>query len=189
MFREGYSEFAIKKSSIRFHGDTAPAKIVGCVGSCEETMNVKNIQKKCEGVVVKNVIRGDGTGELKLSLHMKYALFTEAYGMEFEGLKDGVHAYGRNSVHKPFCFTCETLDEEDDPKLKAYPNCVITSGIARKIENGGEEVAEIELTIGVAPDEEGQGLYEAIVSDIKDEELKTKWLTEFDSELAKAVTA
>lgn len=189
MYNGGFSEFEIKKCSIRFKNATEPAKIIGCVGSCEESMNVKTITKRCEGVVVITITKGDGTGELKLSLHMKYDAFIEAYGMEFENLKDGVYAYGRNSVHKHFCFTYQAIDEEGDIKLKAYPNCVISTGFARKIENGGEEVAEMELTIAVNPDEEGVGVYEAIESNIKDEELKSKWLTEFSAELVKIVNA
>lgn len=181
-YEKGFSEFEVKNTSIRFDGDESAVK-VGCVGSLEETMNSKTITKKCEGVVVKSRTRGDGTGELALSLHMRYDLFLKTYGMLGDGLADGVVSYGQNSKHNTFCLTAEVLDEDGVKKLKAYPNCVVTSGIARKIENGAEEVAEMEMTISVMPDETGQGMYEAIESLITDETIKSTWMTKFTSEL------
>ena len=178
MYENGFSEFEVKNTSIKFDGEEAAIK-VGCVGSMEETMNSKTITKKCEGVVVKSVSRGDGTGELALSLHMRYDLFLKSYGMASDGLKDGVYAYGKNSIHKPFCLTCEVLDEDGIKKLKAYPKCVITTGVSRKVENGAEEVAEMELTVSVMPDEFGNGVYEAIESKLTDESIKTAWLNNF----------
>lgn len=188
MYENVFSEFEVKNTSIKFAEDDAAIK-VGCVGSLEETMNSKTITKKCEGVVVKSVSRGDGTGELAMSLHMRYDLFLKSYGMASDGLKDGVYAYGQNSIHKPFCLTCEVKDEDGVKKLKAYPNCVITTGVTRKIENGAEEVAEMELTISVMPDEYGYGMYEAIESQLQDETIKNTWLTKFTSDLVKETVA
>ena len=188
MYESVFSEFEVKNTSIKFADDDAAIK-VGCVGSLEETMNSKTITKKCEGVVVKSVSRGDGTGELAMSLHMKYDLFLKSYGMASDGLKDGVYAYWQNSIHKPFCLTCEVLDEDGVKKLKAYPNCVITTGVTRKIENGAEEVAEMELTVTVMPDEYGNGMYEAIESKLTDESIKTAWLNNFTPELVNEVSA
>lgn len=186
LYEKGFSEYEVKNTSMKFDGDEAAVK-VGCVGSLEETMNSKTITKKCEGVVVKSVTKGDGTGELALSLHMRYDLFVKSYGMVLDTLKDGVYAYGQNSRHKTFCLTAEVLDEDGIKKLKAYPNCVITTGIARKIENGAEEVAEMELTVSVMPDEFGNGMYEAIES-LADETVKNTWLSNFTPALVQ-VTA
>lgn len=182
MYESVFSEFEVKNTSIKFAEDDTAIK-VGCVGSLEETMNSKTITKKCEGVVVKSVSRGDGTGELAMSLHMRYDLFLKSYGMASDGLKDGVYAYGQNSIHKPFCLTCEVKDEDGIKKLKAYPNCVITTGVSRKIENGAEEVAEMEITVSVMPDEFGNGMYEAIESQLQDETIKNTWLTNFTPDL------
>lgn len=182
-YGKDFAEFEIKNLSVKFKDDESPAVRAGCVGSLEESMNTKTVTKKCEGITVKQVTRGDGTGELKVTLHMLYDLFIKCFGMDFDDLKDGVHAYGRNSVHKPFCLTAEVYDEDENEKLKAYPNAVITSGIARKIENGAEEVAEMEITIGVMPDDDGFGMYEAIVSTLADEEVKTKWMSDFSRDL------
>ena len=70
-------------------------------------------------------------------------------------------------------------------KFKAYPNCIMQSGVARSIENGAEEVAEIEMEVSVMPDEEGFGLYEALESELTDETAKTTWMTAFTPELVK----
>lgn len=185
-YEKVYSDFEVKNSSIK-HKDDEKATRAGCVGSLEETMNAKITSKKCEGVVVKKVVRGDGTGELALSLHMRYDVYLKSYGMLSDGLKDGVYAYGRNSVHKPFCYTCEVFDEDGVAKLRAYPNCIIESGIARKTENGAEEVAELELTVSVMPDEYGYGVYEALVEGL-DEAIKTAWLENFTPSLVNVET-
>lgn len=181
-----FSEFEVKNTSIKFDGENGPADKIGCVGSLEETMNTKVISKKCEGVVKKQVVKGDGTGELKLSVHMKYEHYAKTYGLVTDGYKEGVYAYGQNSVHKPFCLTAEVFDEDGEKKLKAYPHCVITTGIARKIENGAEEVAEIELTITVMPDDDGNGMYECLVTDSTDASLVNSWITNFAPTLIKA---
>lgn len=188
MYEKTYSEFEVKNTSLKFAGDSETATKVGCVGSLEETMNIKTITKKCEGIVTKTVIKGDGTGELKLTLHMRYDLFLKSYGMLSDGFKTGVYAYGRDSIHKPFCLTAEVFDEDGVKKYKAYPNCVVSSGMARKVENGAEEVAEMELTISVMPDELGNGMYEAVETESLDASLKTGWMTNFTTELVKQAT-
>lgn len=185
MTREVFSEFEVLDSAIKWQGSEEPAKRLGCVGSLDESMNVMSISKKCEGVISKQVTKADGTGELKVNLHMKYEFFKTAFGQEFQNLKKGVLAYGRNSVHKHFCYTNRVVDEDGENKYVAYPDCVITSGIAHKVENGATEVAEVELAIGVSPDEFGNGRYEALESQLDDEDLKGKWLTEFSPELVR----
>lgn len=180
-----FSEFEVKDSAVKWDGATEPAEKLGCVGSLDEAMETKKITKKCEGLVSKEVTKGTGKGELKVNVHMKYAFFKKAFGQEFETFKEGVLAYGSNSVHKNFCYTNRVVDEDGENKYVAYPNCVVTSGIAHKIENGAEEVAEVELTIGVSPDEYGNGRYEALERELKDETLKEKWLTDFSSELVR----
>ena len=83
-----------------------------------------------------------------------------------------------------FACTVEAVDEDENIKYKAYTKCVVKDGIARKIENGGEEVAEIEMTVAVMPDDEGNGLYEALKSEVSSE-IAQKWMTEFTPALAK----
>ena len=178
---EQFSEFEVKESTVKFDGESEAEKM-GCVGKLGETMNNKTVTKKCEGVTVKSVTRGDGTGELAFTLHMRESVFQKAYGMVRTGLKAGVTAYGRNSTHKEFLYTAKVLDEDGNVKLKAYPRCCITSALAHSIENGAEEVAEIECTAAVMPDEYGEGMYQAYADDL-DETTVSSWLNNFTREL------
>ena len=79
------------------------------------------------------------------------------------------------------------MDEDENVKYKAYPRCILSSGPSRKIENGAEEVAELEMTIDLMPDENGECMYEALESELESEEIKQQWLTNFSLELVKAV--
>lgn len=179
-----FSEAEVRKIGIKI-GEAAKADINECVGTWEEELEVKTVVKKCRGVVSKSRTKGTGNGTIKASMHMAQDLFAEMYGMKQEGLKDGVIAYGTKSLHPVFCVTALVLDEDDNEKLKAYPNCTIQTALTRKVENGAEEIAEIELELAITPDEEGNGMYEAVVTDLTDEDLKTKWLESFAPELVK----
>lgn len=179
-----FSEAEVRKIGIKIR-EAAKADINECVGTWEEELEVKTVVKKCRGVVSKSRTKGTGNGTIKASMHMAQDLFAEMYGMKQEGLKDGVIAYGTKSLHPVFCVTALVLDEDDNEKLKAYPNCTIQTALTRKVENGAEEIAEIELELAITPDEEGNGMYEAVVTDLTDEDLKTKWLELFTPELVK----
>ncbi len=185
---EQFSEFAVRKSTVKFFeadGTTGEAMKLGCVGKLGETLNAKTITKKCEGVVVKSVTKGDGTGELAFTLHMREEAFKNMFGMERTSLKAGVRAYGQGSRHKTFCYTAEVEDEDGNIKYKAYPKCCVTTGISKTIENGAEEVAEIEVTAAVMPDENGEGMYEAFADDL-DETTAKDWLEGFTTALVTA---
>ena len=176
-----YSEFTCEQLGIKI-GESEKHKVAAAVGSIEETMNAKTVVKKYKGIEAKTRTKGDGTGELKLSVHMDYGVYKEMYGMDVSGLIKGVAAYGQNSTHKTFSLTNLVLDEDDVKKLKAYPNCIIKEGKAVKIENGSEEVAEIELTISVMPDAYGNGMYEALYDEM-DEATAKVWMEDFTPEL------
>lgn len=185
-YKNVFSEYEIKEASIRFEDATPEAKFekLGCVGSIDESLETITVTKKCEGVVVKSVTRGSGNGELTLSLHMRYDLYVHMFGMEDENLADGVLGYGQNSRHKNFAFVAKVKDEDGNVKFIAYPKLIIQSGLANKIENGAEEVAEIEITAYVQPDENGFAKYEALDT-LLDQTIKGKWMTEFTPELVK----
>lgn len=180
-----FSEYELRKMSIKV-GDEGTYKPADCVGSMEESLNTKVITKSCRGVVVKTRVKGDGTGTLNISLHMPYDLYVSVYAMEFETLQEGVVAYGQNNVHPVFSIVCDVFDEDGNEKLKAYPSCILQSGVARTIENGAEEVAEIEMEISLMPDEYGNCMYEGVASAITDETVKTTWMTAFTPELVQA---
>lgn len=182
------SEFEVDKIGFKFEGEDA-YQTVECIGSLEEEMTVKTVTKKCRGVVRKKRSKGTGEGTLKLSAHIPYDIYAKAFGMNLDSLKEGVKAYGRNSIHKVFSIVGHVVDEDNNEKLKAYPNCTITTGVVRKIENGAEEVAELEMEIGVMPDEFGNGMYEAVAEEITDESVKNTWMTAFTPEMAQVESA
>ena len=179
-----FSEYEIKNSSVKFADAEAFTKI-GCVGSADEELEVKVVNKSCEGVVVKSVARGATSGTVNLSLHMKYSLYVEAFGMDLDGLKEGVYAYGKNSKHKEFTFVAEVYDEDGNKKLLAYPRCVMASAPSGNITNGAEEVAEIEIEMNLFADDEGNVKYEAMVSELA-EDITEQWLNNWSTELVKS---
>lgn len=180
---EGFSEYEVKQSTVKF-GEGDAIKL-GCVGKLSETLNAKTVTKKCEGIEQMSRTYGDGTGELAFTLHMKLAAYYEMFGLQSEGLAAGVRAYGQKSKHKEFCYTAIVYDEDRNIKYKAYPRCVIKTGISRTIENAAEEVAEIEVTASIMPDDLGNGMYEAFADDL-DETIAEDWLDNFSLELIKA---
>lgn len=182
-----FSEYEIREMGIKFKSADA-YQTASCVGSCEEEMEAKVVTKKCRGVTQKTTVKGTGAGTLNLSMHMPYEIYKQAYGMELDTLIEGVSAYGRNSVHEAFAITQHVFDEDGVEKFKAYPNCIIMTGAANKTENGAEEVAELELEVSVMPDEYGNGVYEALASELTDETLKTEWMTAFEPSLAQKTT-
>ena len=182
-----FSEFECRSVGFKFKADEKHIQ-VECIGNVEETMDTKNVIKKRQGVTYKSRTRGTGSGTIKVTGHIPYDIYCKMYKMDIEGLIEGVKAYGYNSIHEDFSTTLAVFDEDNDEKFKAYPKCIMTNGVSRKIENGGEEVAEIELEIAVMPDEYGNGMYEAIAKTLTDETAKKTWLEEFTPELVKETT-
>ena len=107
---------------------------------------------------------------------MRYDLFAQAFGMENENIKDGVYAYGKNSIHQEFCFVAEVYDEEGNKKLIAYPKCVMSSAPKSNITNGSEEVTEVEIQVSLMADELGNVKYESM-----DDSLASQWMTNFSN--------
>ena len=185
MDKKVFSDYYITKATVKFEDETKSvgniiAQVLGSIGTLEESMDSRIVTKNFEGVEETVSVKGTGTGELKVTAHVREDVFKKAYGMELEALKDGVYAYGKNSKHKYFCFTAEVQDEYERVKYRAYPRCIITDGIARKTENGADEVAQVEFTIKVTPDEKGNGLYEATLEELQDATLKQIWIEKFN---------
>ncbi len=183
-----FSRFEVKKSNIKFDGDTKNYSL-DCVGSLETELEVKTITKSCEGVVKKKVSRGSGAGTATISLHVPYEVYQKIYGMDATGLVKGVSAYGKTSTHKKFTYTGVVKDEEGNELLIALPNCVASSGPSMNIENGAEEVSEVEIELDLMPDEYDQCEYEAFVSEVESTITTDKWLKEFTPSMVHTPTA
>lgn len=180
-----YSRYEVRKIGVK------PSKaeetiIAECVGSFEDEMEVKVVTKNCRGVPQKVRPRGTGAGTVTLSLHMPIKMYKAMFAMERDDLATGVMGYGNKNLHEAFCLTGDVFDEDDVEMLVAYPNCIMQTGPNSSIENGADEVAEVEVEISVMPDVNGYGKYEALVSELTEEEdIKKKWMSEFTPELVK----
>lgn len=183
-----FSDYELLEIGIKFDGEES-FETAECIGSGEDAADAKVVTKKCRGVVRKKSVRGTGTGVHKITWHCPWSIYTKMFGMKHDSLKEGVYAYGEKSRHTPFTMVQRIADEDGNEKLKAYGNCIIETGKATKIENGAEEVAEVEMEIAYMPDEFGHGSYEAIVSELTDETIKTKWMTEFEPSLVQVASA
>lgn len=179
-----FSEFEVKEQHIKM-ADEDSYSTMSCVGSSEEELEVKIITKKCRGAIAKEKVKGTGNGTLTESLHVPRDIYNKMYDMNRPNLKKGVYAYGQNSSHPEFSITQRVLDEDGVEKYKAYPRCVLESGPKRPVENGQEEVPELELTIKLLPDDNGECMYEALKSEL-DEETAGKWLEHFDTSLVQS---
>ena len=173
-----FSEFEVQEQHIKVAGQDTYVDM-NCVGSSEEELEVKVITKNCRGVKAKEKVKGTGAGTLTESLHVPYEVYNTIYDMIHEDDRlEGVVGYGQKSTHPEFSLTQKVLDEDDVVKLKAYPRCILESGPHRPVENGAEEVPELELTISLLPDDYGYCMYEALVSAV-DSTVATNWLTAF----------
>lgn len=179
-----FSEFEVKAQYIKI-ADEDSYSTMSCIGSSEEDLEVKIITKKCRGAIAKEKVKGTGNGTLTESLHVPRDIYNKMYDMNRPNLKKGVYAYGQNSSHPEFSITQRVLDEDGVEKFKAYPRCVLESGPKRPVENGQEEVPELELTIKLLPDDNGECMYEALKSEL-DEETAGKWLEHFDTSLVQS---
>lgn len=182
-----FSDFEIDKMNVKF-ADAEAAVAMNCVGSVEEELTAKVITKKCRGVTIKNTVKGTGEGTLTISAHVPYELFKTAFGMEHDNLKTGVTAYGSNSRHKEFCLTLHVTDEDGEEKYKAYPKCICAARPTITVENGAEEVAEVEMSITIAPDANGNGMYEALAEGL-DTTVSSAWMDNFTTELVHVTSA
>lgn len=179
-----YSEFELEKLMVKMKGEELHTEC-GAVGTAEETLNIRSVTKKYKGVEAKSRTKGAGSGELKISLHMNYEMYKQAFGMNQQGLIKGVTAYGRKSTHPEFSMTALVLDEDGIEKLVAYPRCIIKTEPSSKIENGSEDVPEIEMTVALMPDGYDNCKYEALAGDIP-EEIAAKWLESFEPDMVMA---
>ena len=184
-----YSKFEARELGLKVSGDESYTH-ADCVGKLEDELDVIVVTKKCRGVEQTVRPRGAGTGTTNYSGHFPYVLYAKIFDMIRDDLKSGVQGYGRNNFHKEFAMVARVFNEDDEEMLLAYPRCVIAVGPNTTIENGAEEVAEIELEIKLMPDTNGYCRYEALVDELEDSTVASTWMTAFTPELVKGtVTA
>ena len=177
-----FSNYEVRKIGTKLNATGATQIVADCVGSMEDEMETRIVTKNCRGVATKTRVFGTGTGTVTLSLHMPIAMYKAIFALERSDLKKGVLGYGRPNAHPEFQTVADVFDEDGNEKYIAYPKCIMQSGPDMGVENGADEIEEVEVEISVMPDDNGYGKYEALVADL-DEDVKTAWLTDFTTEL------
>lgn len=185
---EEFDTVRITEFGIKFKNDTE-AQSFGCVGTLGGESEITPIVKRCEGMEKKRKSKVSKM-TITLSAHVKLAALRRIFGISADGLKPGVYKYGADSIGEDFAITALAIDEfEDEQKLIAFSNCANDTGFKINIENGAEEVAELELTFTALVDEKRGIYYEAYLSELDDEgktEFIQAWKTNFTPELALA---
>ena len=185
---EVYSPYEIDQLAIKVAGDSAYTRD-DCIGTMTVERETKTVTKSCRGVVKKRKTRPTGNGTITLSMHIKLDLYRKINGMTNEGLQPGVYSFNNTVAMPEFSIAARVKNEDDDVLYKAFPRCKIEEINTLSIENGSEEVAEVELKMAYMPDENNIGEYEALADELTGEVLTSEnWMTAFSTENAKATT-
>ncbi|HHK5566188.1 TPA: phage tail protein [Bacillus thuringiensis] len=167
----------IKNASVLFKGEHVTDPF-GCVGKLDAETEIKSVEKKCGGFTQKKKSKPTQMN-VKISGHMQLKVIRNIFGITNEGLIDGVYSYGIDSLGKDFAFVAEELDIfEENTRLIAFPNCTSATGFVKSVENGAEELAEVELEVTALSDEFGRFYYEGIELP---ETVAKEWMAKFDS--------
>lgn len=179
---EEFENYKIVEGSIQFKDKSAVA--FGCIGTMDGTSNTEEVVKKCEGKVVKKTKRvTDMT--IAVTAHTKIPVARNLAGLTNKGLKAGVYAYGTDTFSNPFTFAAKVLDMEGNVKYIAFSNMENVKGLAIKINNDVTEIEMDDMEFSALADSNNKFYYEAYESELEDEDVKTKWLTNFTPELVK----
>jgi hypothetical protein len=187
---EDFDAISIKNSSVQFFnadGTKAAGTKFGSVGSVEGETTLKELIKKVEGVEVRKKTKPEKI-DLTISAHIPVAVIRDLFGLSTEDLKPGIYKYSQQSKGKEFTYTADVIDEfEDVVKLIAFPKAVSSTGFKFTVENGADEVAEMEVELTAYPDDQGNLYYEAFVSELSDSTVATSWHSNFTYTLVEEV--
>ena len=181
---EVYSYFECDQLAIKVAGDESYTRD-DCVGSLNVERETKTVTKKCRGVVKKRKTKPTGNGTIELKLHIKLALYRRINAMTNEGLQPGVYAFDNTQSMPELALTARVKDEDDNIMFLGYPRCKVEEINKLEIENGAEEVAEVEMKLSYMPDDYNKGEYQALEVDLTGDVLTpSNWMTTFSSETA-----
>lgn len=156
---------------------------LGCTGSLAVETEIKEVIKMCEGFEAATYSKPTKlTGTLVG--HMPVSVLREVYGLSTKDLEVGVYGYGSKSIGGSGVLTFDVTDiTEEVVKHVAFPNVSFTGGLMFSLENGGDEIAQVELPFTAHLDKNKKFYYEGFADEITTEDVKTKWHTDFDEEL------
>ena len=178
-----YSYFECDQLAIKVAGDNEYTRD-DCVGSIEVERETKTVTKSCRGVVKKRKTKPTGNGTITLKLHIKLVLHRKLTAMTNEGLQPGVYAWD-NTVPMPEASITARVKDDDNIMFLAYPRTKVEELNTLSIENGAEEVAEVEIKLSYMPDDYNKGEYQALKDELTGNVLTPEnWMTTFSSEMA-----
>ena len=181
---EVYSYFECDQLAIKVAGDNEYTRD-DCVGSIEVERETKTVTKSCRGVVKKRKTKPTGNGTITLKLHIKLGLHRKLTAMTNEGLQPGVYAWDNTVPMPEASITARVKDEDDNIMFLAYPRTKVEELNTLSIENGAEEVAEVEIKLSYMPDDFNKGEYQALEDELTGNVLTPEnWMTTFSSETA-----
>lgn len=174
---------AISTIGFLFEGE-ATAVASDCNGSIAVETETQTIEKKCGQTVVASKSKPVKM-TVTVSAKVPVEVFRRVNGIkQLDELKEGVYAYGANGGER-FTLTVEIVDEfTDETKLLAFPTLALSNGLAFEIENGADEVADLEIETTAYQDERGQWYYEAFPTDATEVDSQ-EWLTSFTDNTVK----
>lgn len=179
-----YSYYECDQLAIKVAGDESYTRD-DCVGSLNVERETKTVTKKCRGVVKKRKTKPTGNGTVTLKMHIKMALYRRIHAMTNEGLQPGVYAFDNTKSMPELALTARVKDEDDNIMFLGYPRCKVEEINALEIENGAEEVAELEMKLSYMPDDYNKGEYQALEVELTGDVLTpSNWMTTFSSETA-----
>lgn len=185
-----FDEYKVTNAGIKWFENGAyvtPSVKLGCTGKLEIETTLKTVIKKCEGDTVRSV---DIPTQLKCKFtgHLPVENLRKVWGLNTKGLKKGVFAYGTDSRQGRGIMSFDVLDlDEEMTMLRAFPNMQFSGGMTWELENGGEEIAEIEQEFIAMKDVNNKFFYEALKSEVEPD-VADKWLTDFTPELVQATS-
>ena len=183
---EVYSYFECDQLAIKVDGDNDYTRD-DCVGSLEVERETKTVTKSCRGVIKKRKTKPTGNGTITLKMHVKLALYRKLYAMTNEGLQPGVYAFDNTVAMPEASITARVKDEDDNIMFLGYPRVKVEEINTLSIENGAEEVAEVEMKLSYMPDDYNKGEYQALADELTGSVLTpATWMTDFSSEAAQA---
>ena len=181
---EVYSYFEADQLAIKVAGDTSYTRD-DCVGSIEVERETKTVTKSCRGVVKKKKTKPTGNGTITLRMHIKLGLYRRLHAMTNEGLQPGIYAFDNTLSMPEASLTARVKDEDDNIMFLGYPRCKVEEINTLSIDNGAEEVAELEMKLSYMPDNYNKGEYQALADELTGDVLTAdNWMTTFSSDAA-----
>ena len=185
---EVYSPYEVDQLAIKVAGDESYTRD-DCVGKLTVERETKTVTKSCRGVVKKRKTKATGNGTVTLSMHVKLELYRKINGMTNSGLQPGVYAFDNTVAMPEVSILARVKDEDDNIMYKAFPRCKVEEINTMEIENGSEEVKEVEMKLSFMPDDYNKGEYEALAEELTGSVLNAdNWMVSFSSALAQNIS-